>query len=372
MLSLAILAAIASPFAMADSSGWYIGANVGQSRATIDNARITNGLLESGLATTSMSDRDRNTGFKFFGGYQFNRYFALEGGYFDLGKFGFTSMTLPSGSLNGNIRLRGLDFDVVGFLPITEKLSAFGRVGLIYAQARDNFTGTGAVNVLVPNPSQRATNYEFGVGLQYALTQSLGMRLEAERYRISDAVGNKGDIDLLSVGLIYRFGGETPPPPPPPPAAAPPPPPPPSPPPPPPPEPAAHKVVIELRGVHFQFDRPRPGQTDVNGILDKPIADSVAILKQAADTLKRYPNTEIKIDGYTDSIGSQAYNLKLSERRAEFVKNYLVNHGVAESQIIGTKGYGKLDPVASNATAEGRAQNRRIEFKVENPGQMGQ
>ncbi|EQD69218.1 protein containing Outer membrane protein, OmpA/MotB [mine drainage metagenome] len=63
-------------------------------------------------------------------------------------------------------------------------------------------------------------------------------------------------------------------------------------------------------------------------IPDKPIADSVAILKQAADTLKRYPNTEIKIDGYTDSIGSQAYNLKLSERR--------------------------------------------IEFKVENPGQMGQ
>ena len=230
MLSLAILAVIASPFAMADSSGWYVGANIGQSRATIDNARITNGLLESGLATTSMSDRDRNTGFKFFGGYQFNRYFALEGGYFDLGKFGFTSMTLPSGSLNGNIRLRGLDFDVVGFLPITEKLSAFGRVGLIYAQARDNFTGTGAVNVLVPNPSQRATNYKFGVGLQYALTQSLGMRLEAERYRISDAVGNKGDIDLLSVGLIYRFGSETPAPPPPP-AAVPPPPPPPPPPP---------------------------------------------------------------------------------------------------------------------------------------------
>jgi len=131
-------------------------------------------------------------------------------------------------------------------------------------------------------------------------------------------------------------------------------------------------VVIELRGVHFQFNRPLPGQTDVNGILDKPIADSVAILDQAADTLKRYPNVEVKIDGYTDSIGTQAYNLKLSERRAEFVKNYLIAHGVSASQIIGIKGYGKLDPVASNATAEGRTQNRRIEFKVENPNQMSQ
>ena len=370
ILSLATLAVIACPLAMADSSGWYIGANVGQSRATIDNQRIANGLLQSGLVTTSISDRDRNTGFKFFGGYQLNRYFALEGGYFDLGRFGFTSTTLPAGSLDGNIRLRGLDFDAVGFLPITEKLSAFGRIGLIYAQARDNFSGTGAVTVLTPSPRKNATNYKFGVGLQYALTPSLGMRLEAERYRIDDAVGNKGDIDLLSVGLIYRFGGEAPPPPPPPPEAAP------APPPPPPPPaaepPAPQKVVIELRGVQFQFDRPRPGQTDLNGILDKPVSDSVAILDQAADTLKRYPDTQIQIDGYTDSIGSQAYNLKLSDRRAEFVAKYLTAHGVPASQISGTKGFGKDDPVASNATAEGRERNRRVEFKVQNAGSMEQ
>ena len=228
----------------------------------------------------------------------------------------------------------------------------------------------GAVNVLIPYPRKNATNYKFGVGLQYALTHSLGMRLEAERYRIDDAVGNKGDIDLLSVGLIYRFGGEAPlPPPPPPPEAAP------APPPPPPPAaepPAPQKVVIELRGVNFQFDRPRPGQTDINGILDKPVADSVAILDQAADTLKRYPDTQIQIDGYTDSIGSQSYNLKLSDRRAEFVANYLTAHGVPASQITGTKGFGKNYPVASNKTAEGRMRNRRVEFKVQNASSMEQ
>ncbi len=59
-----------------------------------------------------------------------------------------------------------------------------------------------------PDPSKRETNYKFGVGIQYNFTESLGMRAEAERYRINDAVGNRGDIDLFSLGLVYRFGGK--------------------------------------------------------------------------------------------------------------------------------------------------------------------
>src|SRR6185436_1540689 len=88
--------------------------------------------------------------------------------------------------------------------------SAFGRAGVAYAQARDTFVGTGAVTVANPNPRKNDTNYKFGVGLEYALTQALGLRAEAERYRIDDAVGNKGDVDLFSLGLVYRFGGKTP------------------------------------------------------------------------------------------------------------------------------------------------------------------
>ena len=148
------------------------------------------------LHSTSISNDERDTGYKFFGGYQFNKNFSLESGYFDLGNFDFTATTLPAGTLNGKIRLKGLNLDVVGILPITEKFSAFGRAGLNYADARDSFTGTGAVGVVNPNPSKRDMNYKFGLGLQYALTESLGIRAEAERYRINDAVGNKGDIDL--------------------------------------------------------------------------------------------------------------------------------------------------------------------------------
>src|ERR1700736_2395430 len=90
-LGLVALAAIASPCAVADDSGWYVGANVGQARAKIDDPGIARGLLAGGFTTTSIQDDDHHFGFNLFGGYQFNRYFALEGGYFDLGRVGFTA-----------------------------------------------------------------------------------------------------------------------------------------------------------------------------------------------------------------------------------------------------------------------------------------
>ena len=172
ILVLATFAAIASTLAMADDAGWYGGVAVGQSRAKIDDARITSNLLGGGLATSSISNDDSDTGYKLFGGYKFNKYFALEGGYFDLGKFGFTATTAPAGTLDGSIKLRGVNLDAVGILPINEKFSALGRVGLNYAEARDSFSGTGAVNVANPSPSKRDTNFKFGAGLQYDFTQS--------------------------------------------------------------------------------------------------------------------------------------------------------------------------------------------------------
>ncbi|MCK9215977.1 MAG: outer membrane beta-barrel protein, partial [Rhodoferax sp.] len=209
-LSLLTLALMAAPFAMAQDAGWYGGANLGQSNASIDDARISNDLLGSGLATTSIDDDDRDRGFKLFGGYQVNKYFAVEAGYFDLGQFGFVANTVPTGSLSGDIKIRGLNLDAVGTLPITEKFSAFGRLGVAYAHTDGSFVGTGAVNVLNPSPSARDTNLKVGLGVQYAFTEALSLRAEIERYRINDAVGNKGDVDLASIGLVYRFGGKTP------------------------------------------------------------------------------------------------------------------------------------------------------------------
>src|ERR1700678_3068597 len=124
-------------------------------------------------------------------------------------------------------------------------------------------------------------------------------------------------------------------------------PPPPPPPPPPPMAPPQQKLV--LRGVHFDFNKSkiRPGDA--------------AILDEAVSSLKANPNVTINVNGYCDAIGSEEYNLKLSERRADAVVNYLVNAGIPSSQLI-PHGYGKTDFVATNDTAEGRAENRRVEL----------
>jgi outer membrane protein OmpA-like peptidoglycan-associated protein len=79
--------------------------------------------------------------------------------------------------------------------------------------------------------------------------------------------------------------------------------------------------------------------------------------------LQKYPERRVLIEGHTDSVGSDAYNLDLSQRRADAVRDFLLQNGVNAAQIS-TRGYGKASPVASNATAEGRQQNRRVELII--------
>jgi outer membrane protein OmpA-like peptidoglycan-associated protein len=106
---------------------------------------------------------------------------------------------------------------------------------------------------------------------------------------------------------------------------------------------------LVLRGVHFDFDKSkiRPGDA--------------AVLDEAAATLKANPRVTVNVNGYTDAVGSVKYNQKLSERRAAAVVAYLAKAGIPENQLV-PRGYGKTNFVASNDTAEGRAQNRRVEL----------
>ena len=338
-LGLLVLAAITSPIAMAQASGWYIGANVGQARAKIDDPRITSSLLAGGFTTTSIANDERDTGYKLFTGYQFNRYFALEGGYFDLGKFGFTASTIPAGTLRGDIKLRGLNLDLVGTLPITDKLSAFGRVGANYAEAKDTFRGTGFVIVRNPNPSTKATNVKYGAGLQYAFNDAWAMRLEGERYRVDDAVGNKAEVDLYSVGLVYRFGKPAPAPAPyvaraPEPVAV-------------APEPVAPVApqAPATPAVQPRFEKYTLSATELFAFDSAELRLPHPKLDEIATALNR--NREISnvvITGYADRIGSNQYNQRLSERRAISVKNHLESKGV-DANRMKAQGKGESNPV---------------------------
>jgi outer membrane protein OmpA-like peptidoglycan-associated protein len=115
------------------------------------------------------------------------------------------------------------------------------------------------------------------------------------------------------------------------------------------PVPKQHWVLI---GVDFNFNSAKLKR------------EAYPVLLYTIQILQNNPDMKkIEIQGYTDNIGSQKYNLKLSERRAETVRNYLVDHGVNPDRLT-SRGYGESNPIATNKTAEGRAANRRIEFKV--------
>jgi outer membrane protein OmpA-like peptidoglycan-associated protein len=92
---------------------------------------------------------------------------------------------------------------------------------------------------------------------------------------------------------------------------------------------------------------------------------SFGILDQVAEILQTNPNfQQLNIDGHTDDVGSEAYNAKLSTRRAASVKTYLVRKGL-DSSKLGARGFGESKPIATNLTPEGRAENRRVEFNVQ-------
>jgi len=346
--------ACASAFAEQDPGYFYGGASIGQSRSKIDDARINAELLSQGLVTSAMSNDEHALAWKAFGGYQINRYVGVEAGYFSLGHFGFTSTTAPAGMLDGRIRLHGINLDLVGTLPITERFSVLGRVGAQNASAHDSFNGSGSVVVLTPNPSKSETNVKFGAGLQYAFTPNLMLRGEAERYRINDAVGNRGDINLYSVGLVFAFGRapatapqqpaeqvySAPPPPPPVAVVA-------APPPSPPPPPSPRRVSFSADTL-FSFDHSELGP------------QGKAALDQFAHELAGMQFDAITVEGHTDRLGSQAYNQKLSMRRAEAVKNYLVSAGGVDAGRITAMGKGESQPVTKTEDCRGARPNPKL------------
>jgi outer membrane protein OmpA-like peptidoglycan-associated protein len=95
--------------------------------------------------------------------------------------------------------------------------------------------------------------------------------------------------------------------------------------------------------------------------------ESLSILDGVAVRIERCHCSHVDIRGYTDSVGKPEYNQKLSERRANSVKDYLEAHGVGAG-ILGAQGFGEENPIASNATKEGRAANRRVTVRFMAPG----
>jgi len=314
-----------------DSGSWYLGAGIGKSRASIDQQQIATQLQNAGFVVNNVSRDRRDQSYKLFAGYQVLPYLAVEGGYFDLGEFNFQADTVPMSLYRGETSIKGINLALVGTLPLTDQLSALARLGLTYNDSDTRFSSNGLVGVNGFSSSIHYTSHQFGIGLMYQLNEALALRLEAERYRIDDLVGNNGDIDVITLGVLYRYGSAAPyyeP------TAA--------------PEPTASSTpvmpaddapaeeqvamtggVIELADVHFEFDQSRLTPA------------TQVILRKHLQQLKANPNVKVRIAGYTSKSGSEAYNQRLSEQRAQAIKAFLIAEGIASTDRLTTIGYGE-------------------------------
>jgi OOP family OmpA-OmpF porin len=356
-LAATALLAAAPALAQADATYWYGGLSAGSTRGNFDEARIASQVLGAGTGITSTNRDGRSNGYRLFGGYQMSPNFAVEVGYHDLGKFGFNATTVPTGTLNGEMKFVGASFDLLGMLPVTENLSVLARAGMHWTRTRDRFSTSGAASVANPTPSRRTNNGKYGLGLQYAFTPSFLMRAEAERYRANSATGTRGDINVLSLSLVFPIGrGATrmasssapgyaaAPAPMPEPIAAP---------PPPAPMPAPLPIAVAEpapRAMPAPRRRVSYSAESVFGF-DQSLLQAQG--KLALDTfvneLRGADFDSVVVEGHTDRLGSTAYNQSLSQRRADAVKAYLVDSGGVAAQKVSAKGMGESAPLPQTA-----------------------
>ncbi|HIF9550653.1 TPA: OmpA family protein [Photobacterium damselae] len=278
-------------------------------------ARIGASIYDTGSNSYSVDDKNLAGGA--FLGYQIAPWFAVEAGYTHLG-----SATRTEGPATG-AKFRTQGADIVGkySYAINDKIDVFGKLGAYYydvhtknlADTKDHgWAGTA------------------GVGAEYYLTNNLSTAVEYQYY--NDVAG--ADIHFAGVSLAYHWGAPAP-------VVA---------------EPVyvdqvSVETLEELKlAVPFAFD-----STELS-------AGDRAKLAPFEQRLQAQDAAQIYVVGYTDSRGSEAYNQKLSVKRAEAVAEALRSVMNVDGSRIIAEGRGESNPVASNDTAEGRAQNRRVEI----------
>ena len=273
-----------------------------------------------------------------FGGYQITDHFAVELGYDDFGR----AKLRADGKTIAKHTNHGAHLSLKASYPIITDLDVYARVGA--ALVRSDYKGYEGLDL---REHKLQTSAVFAGGLEYAILPSLALRVEYQWLnnvgRINDSDGHRldyrPDIGSVSAGLSYRFG-----------------------------QGVAEPEVITKKfafssDVLFDFNKSnlKAGGSQALDGMQSEVAQS------------GLSNPNYNVAGYTDRIGSDAYNQKLSEKRAETVANYLVSKGVAQTSVTAV-GYGKANPVTgSNCdTVKGRkaliaclAPDRRVEVAVQ-------
>ncbi len=281
-------------------------------------------------------------------GYFFTKYIGIEG----------YAHYVPT-KINGtseNIKFVGYGIEgIVNLLPngAFVPFLAVGVGGAHYSNAFEDTT---------ENKRNKITA-DYGAGVKYFLSENIALRADVRHIIPFDRTHN----DLLgTVGLTFAFGGAkkavaAPEPAPAPEPVAPAPAPVVVPPPPPPPPPVVEEVKKPAAAAPAIIEK---GRVTLNVLFDTNKAvikkNSFREVDNLITVMKDYPELNVTIEGHTDNVGSAASNKKLSQRRADAVKKYMVSKGI-DAQRLNAVGFGLEKPIASNATKEGRAKNRRVE-----------
>jgi OOP family OmpA-OmpF porin len=272
----------------------------------------------------------------------------------------------------GKLQQSALSLDALAVFGRANRVSPYFTLGAGYIENKYDFDGEFGPF------GQAGFGLLFDLGESHDGTFVFQLRPEV-KYRFDWAEGRTkqehGDV-VFNLGFMLNVGDSRAPPV----SHAPPPPPPPAPPPPPPPPPKP--LDSDGDGVPDSADRcpdtPAGVAVDEKGCPVEPVIlrgvefetasatlteGSLPVLKGVADDLKLHPLVHVELQGHTDSRGADDYNLELSQRRADSVRDYLIAQGVSGTRLV-ARGYGETQPIGANNTAAGRAQNRRVVMTV--------
>lgn len=205
------------PLTASAQSPWYLGASAGQSAIKASSGDVETGFLLDDGFTASGTTLDKNdTGWKAYAGYRFNRFLAAEGGYADLGEASFntTIVAAPSGTtpsppfpIHAAATARGAFLTAIAHWPVMQDLSLFAKAGAFRSDAKftEVIQETGVTRV---SRTESRTDANYGAGLQWMFSGTVGARLEWERFRnIGRGIGGREgrDVDFVSAGLMMQF-----------------------------------------------------------------------------------------------------------------------------------------------------------------------
>ena len=302
----------------------------GGSAARAEEGLIGGAEAAAAIPTSSLRDRADSGGMaSLFMGYMFNDYLGAVGHAEYTGLF---AVDRPHHIDDGP--------QILSFRA-GPRLALPFHIGTLPSEVYATWQAGVVIGLVGDTPVSRTSwGYSTGAGLNFRLNQSFLAGVFGRYNWIDQRVEPGNNVQYVTVGVSLTYNAESAPPPVPVVVPA-----------PPPPAPRPVKKKIVLRGVHFDFNK-----ATIRG-------DARAILDSAIDTLREEGDVAVIVEGHTDDRGSDAYNLRLSERRAQAVRDYLVAGGIVPSRITSI-GRGESQPVASNATEDGRAQNRRVEIRI--------